>query len=203
EEFGIACDLKVVLMRGWGRYMYYDDTKLPWVTPSPNLPSVETAIVYSGTCIIEGTNMSEGRGTTTPFQVVGAPYINAWDYAEALNALNLPGVVFRPASFTPTFSKHANTLCHGVQVHVIDRATFQAVKTGWALVDVVRDMYPNDFTILNPNTKLNTMNLLTGGNFITKDLYTLEQQFALIIADTETFSATRNKYLLYIEEPQA
>ncbi|HNZ50988.1 MAG TPA: DUF1343 domain-containing protein, partial [Bacilli bacterium] len=126
-----------------------------------------------------------------------------WDYAEALNALNLPGVVFRPASFTPTFSKHANTLCHGVQVHVIDRATFQAVKTGWALVDVVRDMYPNDFTILNPNTKLNTMNLLTGGNFITKDLYTLEQQFALIIADTETFSATRNKYLLYIEEPQA
>ena len=201
EEFGINCDLKVVLMEGWGRYMYYDDTKLPWVVPSPNFPSVETAIVYPGTCIIEGTNMSEGRGTTTPFQVVGAPYINAWDYALALNALNLPGVIFRPASFTPTFSKHTNTLCHGVQVHVIDRDAFQAVKTGWALVDVVRDMYPNDFAILNASTNRNSMNLLTGGNFITKDLYTLEQQFALINADTQTFSTTRSKYLLYIEEP--
>lgn len=201
EEFGIGCDLKVILMEGWGRYMYYDDTKLPWVVPSPNFPSVETAIVYPGTCIIEGTNMSEGRGTTTPFQVVGAPYIDSWDYAQALNALNLPGVIFRPASFTPTFSKHTNTLCHGVQVHVIDRSTFQAVKTGWALVDVVRDMYPNDFAILNPTTNRNTMNLLTGGNFITKDDYTLEQQFALIVTDTEAFRITRSKYLLYIEEP--
>ncbi|MGD9605695.1 MAG: hypothetical protein AB7V00_06080, partial [Bacilli bacterium] len=126
-----------------------------------------------------------------------------WDYALALNALDLPGVIFRPASFTPTFSKHTNTLCHGVQVHVTDRKTFPAVKAGWALVDVARDMYPNDFAILNASTNRNTMNLLTGDDFITKDLYTLEQQFALLLADTETFSVTRNKYLLYIEEPNS
>lgn len=199
EEFGIECDLHVILMDGWGRYMYMDDTNLPWVIPSPNFPSVETALVYPGTCIFEGTNLSEGRGTTIPFQVVGAPYINADELAEALNDLGLEGVVFRPAYFTPTFSKHTNQLCRGVQVHVTDRMTFKAVKTGWAMLEVVRDLYPDDFAVLNATSDRNMMNLLTGVNYISRRTYTLEQQFAILEADTATFGIMRDKYLLYVE----
>lgn len=199
EEFDIDCDLKVILMDGWGRYMYYDDTNLPWVIPSPNFPTVDTAVLYPGTCIFEGTNLSEGRGTTVPFQVIGAPFIDANDWADALNALELPGVVFRPAYFTPTFSKHTNTLCKGVQVHVTDRSVFEAVKTGWAMLEVVRTMYPTEVTILNASTNRNMLDLLSGGRFLTLRTYTMNQLFDLIETDTATFSTTRSKYLLYIE----
>ncbi|MDD4212987.1 MAG: DUF1343 domain-containing protein [Bacilli bacterium] len=197
EEFDLNVTLHTIAMEGWDRRYYYDDTKLPWVIPSPNFPSIETAMVYPGTCIFEGTNLSEGRGTTIPFQVIGAPYINADDWAEALNALNLPGVAFRPAYFTPTFSKNKDLLCAGVQVHVTDRTLFEPVKTGWAMLDVVRNMYPADFRILNASTNRNTMDLITGGRFITLDTYSLEEQFALIASDSEAFNATRMQYLLY------
>ncbi len=129
--------------------------------------------------------------------MIGAPYINADDWAEALNALNLPGVAFRPAYFTPTFSKNKDLLCAGVQVHVTDRTLFEPVKTGWAMLDVVRNMYPADFRILNASTNRNTMDLITGGRFITLDTYSLEEQFALIASDSEAFNATRMQYLLY------
>ena len=110
EEFGIGCKLTVIEMTGWKRSMYFDETNLPWVIPSPNFPSQNTALVYPGTCIFEGTNLSEGRGTTIPFEVIGAPYIDAIEYANALNELGLKGVKFRPAHFTPTFSKHKCSL---------------------------------------------------------------------------------------------
>ncbi|MFA6890316.1 MAG: exo-beta-N-acetylmuramidase NamZ domain-containing protein [Bacilli bacterium] len=197
EEFGLNVTLYTILMEGWDRRYYYDDTQLPWVIPSPNFPSIETAIVYPGTCVFEGTNLSEGRGTTIPFQVIGAPYIDADDYATALNDLDLPGVVFRPAYFTPTFSKYVNELCAGVQVHVTNRAIFQPVKTGWAMIDVVRNLYPSDFEILSASKNRNTMDLLTGGRFITLDTYTLAEQFTLLESDTELFNATRMEYLLY------
>lgn len=196
-EYGIGCDLKVVEMTGWKREMYYDETNLPWVIPSPNFPSQNTALVYPGTCVFEGTNMSEGRGTTIPFEVVGAPWINAQVYADELNKLGLKGVTFRPAYFTPTFSKNANTLCAGVQVHVTNRDEFEAVKTGWAMLEIVRNLYPNNFQILNKNTDRNTLDLITGCRYITNHTYTLEQQFNILKADTNTFAITRAKYLIY------
>jgi len=199
-EYGIGCDLEVILMEGWERDMYYDDTKLPWVVPSPNFPSVDTALVYPGTCIFEGTNMSEGRGTTTPFQVTGAPFIDADKYAQALNDLELPGVTFRPAYFTPTFSKHANVLCNGVQVHVTDRETFMAVKTGWAMLEVARTLFPNDVSILNGTQDRCMLNLLTGNRYLNDRTYSLEEQFAILLQDTAAFGVIRENYLLYSSE---
>lgn len=197
EEYEIGCSLKTIKMEGWKREMYYDDTDLPWVIPSPNFPSMETAVLYPGTCIFEGTNLSEGRGTTIPFQVIGAPYIDAELYAKALNDLNLPGVIFRPAYFTPTFSKHQNVLCNGVQVHVTKRQEFKAVKTGWAMLEVVRKMYPETFSINNESSNKNMINLNTGTNYISKGLYSLEQQFSILQQDTAIFGAIRENYLLY------
>ncbi|MGD6793259.1 exo-beta-N-acetylmuramidase NamZ family protein [Metabacillus indicus] len=151
EEFNIGADLTVVKMKGWKRSMDYDDTGLPFVLPSPNMPTVSTAFVYPATGLIEGTNLSEGRGTTKPFELIGAPFINSTDLAAELNALSLPGVKFRAASFTPTFSKHAGKLSHGVEVYVTDREEFDAVPTGLHIINTVHDMYPEDFEFLSNN----------------------------------------------------
>jgi uncharacterized protein YbbC (DUF1343 family) len=125
-ERGLAVDLRVVPMRGWRRPMAFEDTGLPWVAPSPNMPTVDTAWVYPGACLVEGTNLSEGRGTTRPFELVGAPWLDPWRLARDLENEGLPGARFRPACFTPTFQKHAGRTCGGVQVHVTDRRTFPA-----------------------------------------------------------------------------
>jgi len=128
-ERGLEVDLRIVRMRGWRRAMYFEDTGLPWVLPSPNMPSVDTAFVYPGGCLVEGTNLSEGRGTTRPFEIVGAPWLDPWRLARDLERERLPGVRFRPLFFTPTFQKHAGRLCGGVQVHVVDRGRFPAYLT--------------------------------------------------------------------------
>jgi uncharacterized protein YbbC (DUF1343 family) len=133
-HFGIGADLEVVPMTGWRRGMYADETGLPWVLPSPNIPTLDSAIVYPGTVLFEGTNVSEGRGTTRPFELVGAPWVDAERFAAGMNALCLPGAWFRPAIFEPTFHKHARTACGGCQVHVRDRDVFRAVETGVALL---------------------------------------------------------------------
>ena len=151
EEFEIGADLTVVKMKGWKRSMDYDDTGLPFVLPSPNMPTVSTTIVYPATGLIEGTNLSEGRGTTKPFELIGAPYINSTDLAAELNSLSLPGVKFRAASFTPTFSKHAGKLSHGVEIYVTDREEFDAIPTGLHIIKTIHDMYPNDFQFLSNN----------------------------------------------------
>jgi uncharacterized protein YbbC (DUF1343 family) len=134
EHFGIGADLEIVQMTGWRRGMYADETGLPWVLPSPNIPTLDSAIVYPGTVLFEGTNVSEGRGTTRPFELVGAPWADAERLAGAMNALCLPGVWFRPAVFEPTFHKHAKAACGGCQIHVRDRAVFRPVETGVALL---------------------------------------------------------------------
>ncbi len=139
EHFGIGADLDVVPMRGWRREMYGDETGLPWVLPSPNMPTVDTAVVYPGTVLLEGTNVSEGRGTTRPFEIVGAPWVEAEAFAEAMNRLALPGVWFRPAVFEPTFHKHARASCGGCQIHVLDRGSFRPVETGVALTIAFRE----------------------------------------------------------------
>ncbi len=137
--------LTVVPMEGWRREMWYDETGLPWVIPSPNMPTLDTAIVYPGLVGIEGTNLSEGRGTTRPFELFGAPWIDGYALAVKLNALGLPGVRFREAWFTPSFSKFSGELCGGCQVHVTDRAAFRPFAAMLHIVKTVRDLYPAEF----------------------------------------------------------
>ncbi len=149
-EEGIRCDLTVARMRGWRRAMLWEDTGLPWVPPSPNMPTPDTARVYPGGCLIEGTNLSEGRGTTRPFEWIGAPYLDGHRYAAALDAMSLPGVRFRPARFIPTFHKWAGEVCGGVQIHVTDRRRFRPFRTGVAAISVARRLAPAEFRWKEP-----------------------------------------------------
>jgi uncharacterized protein YbbC (DUF1343 family) len=132
-------------MRGWRRTLPFEATGLPWVLPSPNMPTVDTAIVYPGGCLIEGTNLSEGRGTTRPFEIVGAPWLDPWKLADSLTNERLPGARFRPLYFTPTFQKHAGRVCGGVQVHVTDRSRFRAYLTYLLLIAHSRTQDPTAF----------------------------------------------------------
>jgi uncharacterized protein YbbC (DUF1343 family) len=150
DAFGIGCDLDVVPMEGYTRSSWMDETAAPWVLPSPNMPTLETATVYPGTVYVEGCAFSEGRGTTRPFEINGAPYVDPHQLATALNALDLPGVYFRPHSFLPTFQKHAGLLCHGVQLHVTNREVFRPVISGIALIKTIRDLYPDQFAWQDP-----------------------------------------------------
>lgn len=145
EDFSIKCDLEVITMDGWSREDYSDETDCPWVMPSPNMPTVDTAVVFPGTVYFEGTLMSEGRGTTRPFEIIGASYINGKVYCDALNALNLEGVIFRPIGFIPTFQKEVGKSCGGAFVHVTDRDLFKPVITGIAMAKIAFDLYPDDF----------------------------------------------------------
>jgi uncharacterized protein YbbC (DUF1343 family) len=138
-------NLTVVSMTGWRRPMWFDETELPWVMPSPNMPTLETAAVYPGQVLLEGTNLSEGRGTTRPFELCGAPWIDGYELARRLNGLGLPGVIFREAWFTPTFSKFASELCGGVELHVADRGSYRPFATALHLIKLVRDSYPEKF----------------------------------------------------------
>ena len=138
NELSLDVELNVVRMAGWRRDMYFEDTGLPWVLPSPNMPTPDTAVVYPGGCLIEGTNLSEGRGTTRPFEIVGAPWLDPWRLARDLTAERLPGVSFRPLYFTPTFQKHAGRLCGGVQLHVHDRSRFEAYLAFLLLIQHAR-----------------------------------------------------------------
>jgi len=149
-QHGLGADLDVVTMRGWRRRMLWEETGLGWVPPSPNMPTADTARVYPGGCLIEGTNLSEGRGTTRPFEWVGAPWLDAHAYAAALEAEGLPGVAFRPARFRPTFQKHAGRLCGGVQIHVTDRARFKPFLAGLAVIAVARRQAPRAFRWRRP-----------------------------------------------------
>ncbi len=135
------CRLTVVPMENWTRDEWFDETSLPWVLPSPNLPTPESATVYPGQVILEGTNLSEGRGTTKPFEMFGAPWIDGFVLAKKLNELKLPGVKFREVYFTPTFSKFSGTNCGGCQLHVTDRNAYQPVATTLAILSVVKQIY--------------------------------------------------------------
>lgn len=135
----------VARMRGWRRDQWFDETGLPWVQPSPNLPTLDAVTLYPGTCLLEGSNLSEGRGTTRPFELVGAPWLDAFALADALERRDLPGVTFRPVMFTPTFSKHSGSACGGVQAHVTDREALRPVALGIHLLDVMRRLDPGRF----------------------------------------------------------
>ncbi|WP_243834800.1 DUF1343 domain-containing protein [Exiguobacterium sp. AT1b] len=196
SEYHIQADLEVVKMKGWKRSMMYEDTGLPFVMPSPNMPTTDTVNVYPATGLFEGTNLSEGRGTTKPFQLIGAPYIQAHEYAKELNDLDLPGVAFRAASFTPTFSKHAGKLTHGVEVYVTDPTRFESTKTGIAMIQTAHDLYPDDFEFLANDfiTKLT-------GNAYVKDMIlegaSLDEILTKIEDERDAFLPIRKDYLMY------
>jgi uncharacterized protein YbbC (DUF1343 family) len=167
EEHALDLPLAVMKMSGWRREMSYRATGLPWVPPSPNMPTEETALVYPGMCLLEGTNLSEGRGTATPFQAAGAPFVAAEELAERLNRQGLPGVRFRPVYFRPAFHKFAGEVCGGAFVHVTDAGAFRPFLTGVAFVKAARDLYPDDFRFMRGVYEFNdrhpAFDLLAGG----------------------------------------
>jgi uncharacterized protein YbbC (DUF1343 family) len=204
EHFNIGCDLEVLPMNGWRREFWLDDTDAPWVLPSPNMPTLDSATVFPGTVHFEGTQVSEGRGTTRPFELIGAPYIDPDDYADRLNALNSPGVFFRSCAFQPTFQKHGGVTCGGVQIHVLDRDVFEPVFAGVAMVRVIFDMYPNEFRWKVPPYEYvydkNPFDVIAGTNKIRE---AFEQGVELdAIADTWKqplleFKQLREPFLIY------
>ena len=150
QAFGIGADLTVVPMEGWRRSMYFEETGLPWVMPSPNMPTPDTAVVYPGTVLFEGTNVSEGRGTTRPFELIGAPWVDADALCDTLASYDLPGVFFRPVVFEPTFQKHARQACGGCQIHVLDRDRFHVVTSAVAVLAEIRAQGPSHFQWRQP-----------------------------------------------------
>lgn len=203
-RFNIQCDLQIVPMVGWKREHWLDDTDAPWVMPSPNMPTLDSATVFPGTVHFEGTQLSEGRGTTKPFELIGAPYIDPDAYAAKLSDLALPGVVFRSCMFQPTFQKHAKVTCGGVQIHVVDRARFDSVLTGIAMVKVAYEMYPDEFRWKEPPYEYvfdkNPFDVISGTNKIREaietatDLETIRAQWQPSLAE---FRELRAPYLLY------
>ncbi len=150
NEFYPSLDFHVIPIHGWRRKMWFDETGLPWVMPSPNMPTLDTATVYPGLCLLEGTNLSEGRGTTRPFEIFGAPFIEPERLVKGLKEFNLPGVIFRPMYFQPTFQKYAGKLCGGIQIHLINRERFKPFQTGVAILKIIRDLYPEHFEWKQP-----------------------------------------------------
>ena len=196
-EYGVHCDLTVIPMEGWNRETYFDELPLLWVPPSPNIPSPQTALVYAGACLFEGTNLSVGRGTTMPFQYLGAPYIDAYRLADQLNRLGMAGVRFLPAFFTPSLSLYAGQLCGGVQIAVADRRSFAPVKTAVALFYELKRLYPNKFTITNAGKKYCGLHLLTGCTQLTDLSQTAQDYYTRIEKESRQFSGIRKQYLLY------
>ena len=204
NEFYPSLDLHIIKMSGWKRKMWFDETVLPWVMPSPNMPTPDTAIVYPGICLLEGTNLSEGRGTTRPFEIFGAPFIEPDRLVKKLKEFKLAGVIFRTMYFQPTFQKHEGKLCGGAQIHVTDRDRFKPFKTGVAILKAVHDIYPKQFKWKQPPYEYETekmpINILAGTdrlrNGIEKGtkLNLMEEQWA---EELRAFEKTRRQYLIY------
>ena len=193
-ELNLDLELEVVRMQGWRRDMWYDDTGLHWVLPSPNMPTLTTAALYPGMCFIEGTNISEGRGTTKPFELLGAPWIDAPQFASELNRVKLPGVKFRPAFFTPTFAKYKGELCPGVQAHLLDRNLLKPVETGLRIIQKTKVLYPTDFHWRSSFDRLagsdQTRLKLSAGMDVTELVNSWETELS-------AFKEKRLRYLIY------
>ena len=204
EACGIGAELTVVPMDNWRRGMYYEDTGLPWVMPSPNIPTVESTVVYPGTVLFEGTNVSEGRGTTRPFELIGAPWVDAEALADRLAAYNLPGVHIRPVVFEPTFQKHAKHACGGCQIHVLNRDAFPTVKTAVAVLVEIRAQNPEKYQWRQPPyeyelTKL-PFDILAGSSELRTQIESAVPVDTIVSSwaqSHERFRATRKPFLLY------
>lgn len=204
EQFGIGCELETLTMDGWWRGAWMDETDAPWVMPSPNMPTLETATVFPGTVHLEGTQMSEGRGTTRPFELVGAPYIDAAEYARALNALELPGVHFRACGFQPTFQKHAGQACGGAQIHVLNRQAFEPVMAGIATVLIAHELYGDKLRWKEPPYEYvydkNPFDVIAGTDKLRTGIERGDKLEAIVAAwqkGLDEFKGVRARFLLY------
>ena len=204
QHFEIGCDLEVITMDGWQREFWHDDTDAPWVMPSPNMPTVDTATVFPGAVHFEGTQISEGRGTTRPFELIGAPYIEPEAYAQQLNSLGLAGVYFRSCVFQPTFQKHAGVSCGGVQIQVLDRDEFDPWIAGIAMAKLAFDMYRDDFRWKVPPYEYvydkNPFDVICGSAMI-RESFEQGVELSEIVAATAKplaeFKVLREPFLLY------
>jgi uncharacterized protein YbbC (DUF1343 family) len=190
----------VVTMDGWSRHLWYDQTGLPWVFPSPNLPTPDSVTLYPATCLIEGTILSEGRGTTRPFELIGAPWIDPEALANALNAVDMPEVGFRPATFTPTFSKHQGVPCGGVQIHIVDREALDTMRLGLTLLATVKALYADDFAWLPQQGERHFIDLLAGSASLRETIDRgdgIDDLLAAWVADADAFRSGRSDILLY------
>jgi uncharacterized protein YbbC (DUF1343 family) len=204
RAFNLNCDLQVIQLEGWDRNSYYEETKLPWVLPSPNMPTVDTAVVYPGMCLLEGTNVSEGRGTTRPFEIFGAPWIDPFRLCAALEAFKLEGVMFRPLYFRPTFNKYRQELCGGAQIHVTDRQKFRPVKMSLSLLHILLTQYRKEFRWKDPPYEFVydrlPIDILLGNSWIREMLESgsnpdeIEQRWQ---EDLQNFVLLRENFLLY------
>ncbi len=204
EEFYLNCELEIVSMDNWSRKDFFDETDAPWAMPSPNMPTVDTTIVFPATVYLEGTQVSEGRGTTRPFEFVGAPYIEANELADALASLHLSGAVFRPVNFLPTFQKHAGKTCGGVFVNVADREAFEPVLAGIAIIKTIRDLYENDFswktTAYEYEFDRNPFDVIAGTTKIREMIESGSPLKDIKLSwqtDVNIFAELREKYLMY------
>lgn len=204
KHFGIGCDLEVVKMTGWSREMWGDQTGLPWVLPSPNVPDVDTCIVFPATVHLEGTELSEGRGTTLPFFLNGAPFIDADEWTSELRSFDFPGVAFRPAYFRPTFCEFAGQTCGGVQIHITDREAFTPVAVGVAMVKTAFELYRDHFQWRQNDYEYefgkNPFDVVCGTDKIRLAIESgssFEKILALWNGQPEQFRETRKPFLLY------
>jgi len=200
DVFNIGCDLKVIPMQGWKRHMTFNDLKMPWIFPSPNIPTALTTFHYLATCYFEGTNVSEGRGTTKPFQMFGAPWFHADQMIDALNKLQLKGVMFRKVYFTPTFSKHKDQLCEGIDILITDVDTFEPVKLGMHLLDLI-PKYHLEFEVIKPFKKGRKcmLEFLLGHGYFTDNKKDIDVILKEMEKDQKQFIQMKGKYHLYDE----
>ncbi|MCL2545367.1 MAG: DUF1343 domain-containing protein [Clostridia bacterium] len=197
-ERGLGAALTVVRLQGWRRGIAFTDWGLPWVPPSPNIATFDAALCYPGACLFEGTRLSEGRGTTAPFQLIGAPYIDAEELARAMNGLALPGVHFLPAHFTPAASKHSGAACHGVRLLVTDRRAFRPVAAGVHLLCHIRDAYSRDFEYLPPHRPGGRAMLeLLSGSEVLRCTANPRDILEVYAAESEAFARRKRAYHLY------
>ena len=202
SEIGLKDKLHILKVLNWDRNKVIPETGLVFMPPSPNIPNFETALAYTGLCLLEGTSISEGRGTTLPFLQFGAPFIKADILAKELNRLKLPSVIFTPAFFTPTFSKYKGEICEGVKLHITDYYKYQPVETGFRILYTLKHLYEDDFKLLprEKDSKHSFFTLLTGTKLFTEENTDIEELIENFKRDSETFDNIRKQYLLYQEE---
>ena len=199
EEQRIGCTLHVLPVQGWRRKMLFPETGLTWMMPSPAIPHFETALLYPGVCLAEATNLSEGRGTSAPFELIGAPFINGAALTARMNELKLPGVAFTAAYFTHSASKHANQRCEGVHIHLTDTNAFDTIRTGTALLYAIREMYPAAFALRQPENEhvLLPINRLTGSDVLAGEWPDFDALMTRWERESAAFKARAAKAYLY------
>ena len=195
KEANINCDLKVIPVKNWKREMFGDEAGFHWVNPSPNIPNIDAALLYPGTCLFEGTNISEGRGTTRPFEIIGSPWLDAQVLADTMNAQNHPGLIYRPASFLPSFSKCKGEFCCGVQLHISNRKITRPVAAAVCLLEAIRSQNDGKFDWIQRPDGRYSIDQLAGTDVLrTKSA---SEYLKLCEKNKKEFSEKRQQYLMY------